>query len=472
MDNYLKVLIADDEEWLVKGMQKMIPWEVHGFTIVAVAYDGLSAVELAGKHKADIVFLDIRMPGLNGLEALKEIRSQNPNTVVTIISGYAEFAYAQKAVKNGASDYLLKPIDNIELLRCLSHMRTLCLQNLEQKQQEISSAEGSKLQELCALHGFTDESRKSVLHFRERLNLSTIPIGAIVLANQNDYQWLICASPLQEKELVLNLYDKCDAGISEGFYNLSSLTQARKQAAMAASTFWGSQNGIFRESSECDFEAVQTVNQLWKMYAQNNLEYFFPIFDKLEELFAQRKVGFQKSIALYNNLVTMQKGFAMSEDNNLKYLSEDDILKQTKADKSFLQLLPELRESLKLLFKTPSAKEMQVTDTMIAEILEYVDLHFCDSEISVEKLAANFFISSAYFGQIFKKSVGVSVMEYINKKRCDFAEHLMLNENLTVRDASMQVGIGDYFYFNKLYKKHKLTTPGKARREGGGHGDE
>ena len=109
------VYIADDEMWVIVGLKKRIEKTGLPFQVVGEANNGVMALEEIEKKKPDILFTDIRMPGYNGLELLELLRKKELETKVVLISGYAEFEYAQSAIRNGAYDYLLKPIDQDKL---------------------------------------------------------------------------------------------------------------------------------------------------------------------------------------------------------------------------------------------------------------------------------------------------------------------------------------------------------------------
>ena len=116
----LNVYIADDEVWIILGLKKLLEKIDIDTWVVGSANNGLTAKEEIGMFKPDVVFTDIRMPGLSGLDLLQAIPEVSPKSKVVIITGFAEFAYAQEAVQHHAYDYLLKPIKQEELERVLS----------------------------------------------------------------------------------------------------------------------------------------------------------------------------------------------------------------------------------------------------------------------------------------------------------------------------------------------------------------
>ena len=107
----LKVIIADDEERVCRLIQALVDWEGLGMEVAGIAHNGLEAVELVRKIRPDILITDIRMPGCSGLELIEQVKKRVEKLEILIISGHAQFEYAQSAIKFGVGDYLLKPID-------------------------------------------------------------------------------------------------------------------------------------------------------------------------------------------------------------------------------------------------------------------------------------------------------------------------------------------------------------------------
>lgn len=104
-----KVVIIDDEPIIVEGLKKIVPWVDYNCTVIGWAFDGNKGLELIRKEEPDIVFSDILMPGLDGLSMMAGLKSQYPKMEVSVLTGFRNFDYAQKAINLGVTRYLLKP---------------------------------------------------------------------------------------------------------------------------------------------------------------------------------------------------------------------------------------------------------------------------------------------------------------------------------------------------------------------------
>ena len=111
----LHVVIADDENRICRLIRMLGHWEQLGMQVDGMASNGPEAIDLLTKNHADILITDIRMPGISGLELIAHARSLNPELRFIVISGYADFSYAQEAISLGVSGYLLKPVNEQEL---------------------------------------------------------------------------------------------------------------------------------------------------------------------------------------------------------------------------------------------------------------------------------------------------------------------------------------------------------------------
>ncbi|GAA3408977.1 response regulator [Paenibacillus hodogayensis] len=118
----VQLLIVDDEASVVDSLADTLPWREIGVTAVFKAFSGSEALELLQTNSIDIMMTDIRMPGMSGLELLATVRRRWKRVKCMLLSGHAEFAYAQQALRHDAHEYLLKPIGDDEVLAKVGHL--------------------------------------------------------------------------------------------------------------------------------------------------------------------------------------------------------------------------------------------------------------------------------------------------------------------------------------------------------------
>lgn len=111
----IKVLIADDESIIRRTIRLIGNWDENDMEIIGEAKNGIEAAELIRENSPDLVILDMKMPGYSGEEVMNIIEESNTDSSVIVISGYDDFRFAKVALKYGAVDYILKPIDRNEL---------------------------------------------------------------------------------------------------------------------------------------------------------------------------------------------------------------------------------------------------------------------------------------------------------------------------------------------------------------------
>jgi len=128
-----KVLIADDEAIIREGIRDSVDWESLGMEVCAEAEDGEEALELAERHGADVMLVDLNMPIMHGLDLIRLIRERRPSCVVVIITGHDEFEYAREAIRLGVQEYVLKPTNPGELTRIMTRVRDMLEREERQK---------------------------------------------------------------------------------------------------------------------------------------------------------------------------------------------------------------------------------------------------------------------------------------------------------------------------------------------------
>lgn len=132
MDKY-KVILVDDEEEVIDVIERKIHWDMLGFDVVGSANNGVKALELVEKLQPDVVITDIKMPYMDGLELSRRLNNDYQNIHIIIFTGFDEFEYAKEAVHLEIEEYMLKPINALELSDCLKRVKNSLDKEREEK---------------------------------------------------------------------------------------------------------------------------------------------------------------------------------------------------------------------------------------------------------------------------------------------------------------------------------------------------
>ena len=191
-----RVILIDDEPLIVEGLKKVVRCEEYQCTVVATAEDAEKGAELIRTLQPDILFTDIRMPGVDGLTMLAGLRSEFPDLQVTVLTGFRDFAYAQEAIRLGVARFLLKPSKMDEIREALACMTA----RLEKKHTE-QSAEQEEPEERENAGSFLVNRALDYLeeHYAEKLTLQEVADACYVS------QWHL--SKLLNRYTKKNFYD-------------------------------------------------------------------------------------------------------------------------------------------------------------------------------------------------------------------------------------------------------------------------
>lgn len=139
-----KVLLADDEMLDLEGMRAFIPWAELGMEVVAAVNSGFAACEVLGSEPIDILVTDIRMPNMTGLELAAKALELQPDISVVFVSGHQDFHYIKQAMSMNAFGYVLKPMDDRELIDSLTKIREHLILKMQRERTENAYLELSK----------------------------------------------------------------------------------------------------------------------------------------------------------------------------------------------------------------------------------------------------------------------------------------------------------------------------------------
>ncbi|MGN0373409.1 MAG: response regulator [Enterocloster sp.] len=240
------VVIIDDNKIAVEAIAKSTNWESCGCQVAGTAYDGISGLELIRRVLPQIVIIDIQMPGFNGLDIVKKLKSENPEIQFIIISGYSQFEYAQKAIRYGVSDYLLKPIMTEDMEQALCHVTELLRRNITETKPEPMDSLEERLYEIRA----------------GKMRYSALVAQAVDYVGKNLHRNITLADVCRELLVSTGYFSKCfkkETGIGFAAY----VTMVKMENAR-----------ILLKNPQ------NRVNEVAHMLGYSDYTYFFQVFKK------------------------------------------------------------------------------------------------------------------------------------------------------------------------------------------------
>ncbi|MGI6123541.1 MAG: response regulator transcription factor [Acetivibrionales bacterium] len=239
-----KVIIVDDEERIVEGLQKVVDWKNYGCEVVDTAYDAKSGAQRIRCHNPDILFMDIKMPGIDGLTMLAGLKGEFPNMQITVLTGHRDFEYAQRALHIGVTRFLLKPSKMNELEEAVQTM----VENLNYKHESVKQTPKElKTDDSAVANNFIVRRAVEYIeqHYSEKLTLSSVADNIYVS------QWYLSK--------LLNGY----LGVS--FSNLLNQTRINKAKQMLK-------------------DPSLKIHEVSELLGFNDITHFSKIFKKLEQV--------------------------------------------------------------------------------------------------------------------------------------------------------------------------------------------
>lgn len=248
-----QVVIIDDNKIAVEAIAKTTDWDKCGCQMAGCAYDGIAGLRLIREKAPDIVIIDIQMPGLNGLDVIRTLKEERESIQFIIISGYGEFEYAQKAIRYGVRDYLLKPIMAEEMEEALLHVAAA----LDKRKEEQGQAQGGWEEEP------PDPLEVKLAAIRERKEkYSPMVAKALEYVDQNLGSSLTQADICRKLLVSTGHFGKCfkrETGVGFAAY----VTMAKMEKARI----------LLRDPKN-------RVNEVARMLGYGDYVYFFQVFKK------------------------------------------------------------------------------------------------------------------------------------------------------------------------------------------------
>ncbi|MCI3918721.1 response regulator [Paenibacillus sp. TRM 82003] len=516
----ISLLIVEDERWEREGLVDLWDWRELGIEVAGAAVDGMDGFEKALRLKPDMILTDIRMPRMSGLEMSQKVRERHPDVRIVVLTGYSDFAYTREAIKMGADDYVLKPIEEDELRLTMLRVAEKCERIRERRLEESRTAQQLRLGERMKLerlladllfgrHGaastlsidaaallepelvatgysvmaiiprepMRDDAVRLLLERNEYIvRGDDLPGGFAVLASLDGQTDDIREAAMRRADRLSEAWADAGAGpMTAGLgvpaTSLTGLEEAYRQAAEAA------RYGVFREMN--GVVSWETLADDRKRFAERSQ----PFLARWKELTRQLRLNLL-AVQKYDAHGVLEEMFAHARafpgagketvgtllNGLLIELSalEDDRSSGERPDAQELLALNRMSEMhafaeryFMCLIDRLDAKRNRKDDYIADKTVRLIEERYGSSELSLTMLAEESFVSSNHLGVLFKKATGMTVHQYIMELRMRKAEELLRTTKRKVSEVAVRIGMSNHSYFCTLFKQKYGMSPGE-----------
>ncbi len=502
----LKILVVDDEilirQWFVFCIEK----SSESYEVVGEAENGLEALELYKKLSPDIIITDIKMPVMDGIELMKQIRSINRSTDFVVLTCHADFDYAREAIKFGAAEYMLKTeVEQKQIINILEKIE-------KARNEKINSDKAIQIHSQNMrnrlFYDILESKRPDGVCIKERLteleiNLNGRNIFALAIRPYNTSLGLAngakaLKSKAEEifeavfffihnntvvlfgntgsnpsllmqnhilKEAVKRIEEKglYSIGISKIHNGLDSLKACIEEALWALEQEFFEHRGsiIYSEAiseDENKYKEVDNIQKsLFKAINEASVDSIIDLAEKVFELFELKKI---RSIEYIHKVCTDILDMTYNKlhyDMGINNIGKVDYINEVK-NKLFLSELKAwvieiLREMLSFVkLKKP------IYSSSVRKALNYIEEHYHE-DTSQKRISRYLHLSPEYFCKIFKEEVGCNYSIYVIKFRMEKAQKLLQDSDMKIYEIAERVGYHNLSYFSRLFKKYYNISP-------------
>lgn len=504
------ILIVDDETAIKKGLAMLIQRSFPNCVIDGTASDGAEAIEIIQQSPPDIVITDIKMPVCNGLELSRYLHENYPDIKIIMLTGFADFEYAQTAIKYRVSDYLLKPTSKDKLVAAITKIqgeieelrrkRGFLLKNSalykERALQEIASGAGAA-EYLDGISPYWPDGHQGYycISFQcrngESQEKNHITLIRTILEQQLQDNFIFrynnaihCLffpdkSTSQNADRVVSFSQEIvhlstllygvsvSAGISQRKLLLEELSDASMEAHSALlSNFFSGQNvSLYRPDSFPAAEqagpvAGKDLFELEKALDEQDYSASRAIIQRMFAGFHTNHVSSAQvkyisgQISYILSRAAKQKGFPEAQTEF--FLQLEHSTKAEDLQNSLLQMVDQIQRSV-----LQTGKQMS---QIIRNTTEYIALHVSD-DLSLETIADAVNTNPSYLSRIFKKECNETLTEYITRMRIEKAKELLRLPDYFVYQVSESTGFHDPAYFSTTFKKYTGISPKEYKQK-------
>lgn len=497
-----KLMIIDDEPVVRAGLKLLIPWSDYNFELCAEGVDGKDGLKKLLEHSPDLVLVDLKMPGMTGIELIREAKKQKFMGKFIILTGHSDFEFAKSAISLGVRAYLLKPIDEnelrenvIELLAELEAKKNLddyyTLSEIKARQVVLRrllqpSEDKESIGREINLYGMDFKYNKFCvailskkaedigqgmsfsLELIEAIQKGVLNIDTVYVDN---HLVLICkgSSYTELRKHLLNYYDKAmmenkdDLFIAIGHdvANWEDINFSYEFARLLTDNKF-----LYKDMDSICIDDLKANHIDSEGYYADHLCELIEIGDReairerlrdLKEMYKSRiaketeiKVQVIHNIVLLHGI--LEKKYP---DRVAEYHGFDLVTNGIKKSDSLENLMQQVsRYTMEVTDKIG----ITTTDNIVKRVLAYMERNYVQ-DLKLEDIAKIFSYNSAYLGKVFKKVVGESFNNVLNRIRVDNAKRLLSESDLKVYQISEQVGYSNTDYFYTKFRKYVGLSP-------------
>lgn len=498
----ITILVVEDEEYARQSLIKKIKeYDVQKQFQILETTNGERGFEFYCEYLPDLVITDIRMPKMDGLELLKVIKKKNPKAQVVMLSAYSEFEYARMALKDGACDYILKPIEDEKLKECidksLNKSRTekreimmtgkdittryilKCIQNDGEPdfiEQNMFQKVFHKFQVLTIfLPRYQEINKEDILQNIGNILGEEMWTGFRFVETKGKV-WTLVINITRENffipRKILRIFTDAGfevyIGVSGEYTEPERIKEAYQEAMelleyrifIPGQLITGSQINKDILKSYCLSKDKETLlkDALEKKNTSKTEYILAQIFEEVREQ-GWIKIDYLE-LLLSQISIIMRRALQISGDDQLR-LRES---RTSVMDFSDLDEMENYFQSIgRNICKLSEKAGEESTRDVVAMMTEYAQVHF-NQEITVKELAEKvLFMNPTYVSHAFVEKTGISFSAWLRGLRMDHAKKLLTSSKLSITEIASMSGYNDTSQFIRIFRQETGMTPKKYR---------
>lgn len=478
------ILLVDDEQAVLQNLSAALDWSEYGFSHIHMANSAIEALSIMGKNLIDLIILDIQMPGMTGLEMLKNIRAKYPNTHCILISAYSKFEYAKEALQLNVENYLLKPIDITELHETV----TRAAENIRKAAASSHNLFERNLLDRW-LHGriSSDELQEHSQYTHYNVLMRRYYAVVVRLINHAATMLHTLSASLPQDFATYSLDTDNDTGILlVGGYDISDiyiedasnlLVVANPDILIICGSCAMGSNNVYKSFSDANSTLEYARLAGYSGYISfDQIDWHLITPSHLTQLNDMLQLTPSKNqIHKFIHQITDENTNFQGNYRNLYAqicLSLTNMLEEPDLNDSSLPPLPAPY--------TQTCFEKTITNVILSlsnykqkcspnysPIIERVIRYIRDNlsgTISIKQFCEQSNMNPTYIGKLFREEIGMYFSEYVSNLRINKAKFLLESTSYSVSDIAKQVGIYDVSYFVQCFKKKERISPMKYRQ--------